>query len=40
MVARDEVERALRKESEELTVPEPLAIAHHLIRAWVEGEVG
>ena len=38
--ARDEVERALRKESEELTVPEPLAIAHHLIRAWVEGEVG
>ena len=37
---RNEVERALRKESEELTVPEPLAIAHHLIRAWVEGEVG
>ena len=37
---RGEVERAMRKESEELTVPEPLAIAHHLIRAWVEGEVG
>ena len=37
---RDEVERALRKESDLLTIPEPLAIAHHLIRAWVEGEVG
>ena len=36
---RDEVERALRKESETLTIPEPLAIAHHLIRAWVTGEV-
>ena len=37
---RDAVERALRKESEVLTIPEPLAIAHHLIRAWVQGEVG
>ncbi len=34
---RDEVRRALDRENPELTVPEPLAIAHHLIRAWVEG---
>ena len=34
---RDEVRRALDRDNPELTIPEPLAIAHHLIRAWVEG---
>ena len=31
---RDVVVRALDGESEELTLPAPLAIAHHIIRAW------
>ena len=37
---RDEVLLALRKESETLAIPESLAIAHHLIKAWATGEVG
>ena len=31
---RDVVVRALDGESSELTLPAPLAIAHHIIRAW------
>ena len=30
----------LRKHPQGLTTPPPVAIAHHLIRAWVEGEIG
>jgi NAD+ diphosphatase len=29
----------MRKHPEGLTTPPPVAIAHHLIRAWVEGEI-
>ena len=36
--ARAEVIRALEGRSAELTVPGPIAIAHHLIRAWAMGE--
>ncbi len=35
---RAEVLRALEGSSEELTVPGPIAIAHHLIKAWATGE--
>jgi NAD+ diphosphatase len=39
--AKDEVVRMLlRKHSQGLTTPPPVAIAHHLIRAWVEDEIG
>ena len=31
---RDEVVKALNGASSELTLPAPLAIAHHIIRAW------
>ena len=34
---REEVLRALNGASEELVVPGPIAIAHHLIRAWASG---
>jgi len=34
--SRDEVRRALAGEYEGLTVPDRVAIAHHLIRAWVD----
>lgn len=36
---RAEVLRALAGESEKLAVPGPIAIAHHLIKAWAYGEV-
>ncbi len=36
---RDEVLRALAGKSEKLAVPGPIAIAHHLIKAWAYGEV-
>ncbi len=36
---RDEVLAALKGENPNLHVPEPIAIAHHLIKAWAEGEV-
>jgi NAD+ diphosphatase len=38
--SRADVLAALRHEHPQLRVPEPIAIAHHLIRAWAEGEVG
>lgn len=34
---RSRVRAALAGESDELIVPPPFAIAHHLIRAWIEG---
>ncbi len=34
---REEVRRALAGASDELALPEPVAIAHHLIREWAEG---
>ena len=36
--SRSEVLLALEGKSERLTVPQPLAIAHHLIKAWATGE--
>lgn len=36
---RDEVLSALKGEHVQLRVPAPIAIAHHLIKAWAEGEV-
>jgi len=33
---RDDARRALARTNPDLTVPEPVAIAHHLIRDWVE----
>jgi NAD+ diphosphatase len=38
-VARDEILAALAGEAVAVKVPGGLAIAHHLIRAWAEGEV-
>jgi NAD+ diphosphatase len=37
--SRDEVLSALNGEHPHLRVPAPVAIAHHLIKAWAEGEV-
>jgi NAD+ diphosphatase len=37
--SRDEVLLALKGENPQLRVPAPIAIAHHLIKAWAEGEV-
>ena len=37
--SRDEVRAALQHENPSLQVPDAIAIAHHLIRAWAEGEV-
>ena len=38
---RDEVVSMLRRQHPQgLTTPPPVAIAHHIIRAWVEGESG
>jgi NAD+ diphosphatase len=37
--SRDEVLLALKGEHPHLHVPAPIAIAHHLIKAWAEGEV-
>ncbi len=36
---RDAVRAALAGKNSELRVPGPIAIAHHLIKAWAEGEV-
>ena len=36
--SRSEVLKALDGRSEELTVPGPIAIAHHLIKAWANGD--
>ena len=36
---REEVLAALAGENPNLRVPDPVAIAHHLIRAWAEGRV-
>ena len=30
----------LRQHAQDLTTPPPMAIAHHIIRAWVDGEIG
>ena len=35
---RAEVLRALAGQSEQLALPGPIAIAHHLIKAWANGE--
>jgi NAD+ diphosphatase len=38
--SRSEVEAMLlRKHPQGLTTPPPVAIAHHIIRAWVEEEI-
>jgi NAD+ diphosphatase len=38
--SKSEVERMLvRKHPDGLTIPPPVAIAHHIIRAWVDDEV-
>ncbi len=37
--SRSEVLLALEGKSEKLTVPAPLAIAHHLIKTWAYGEI-
>ena len=38
---RDEIAAMLlRKHAQGLTTPPPVAIAHHIIRAWIEDEVG
>ena len=36
---RDAVAAALRHEHAALRVPGPIAIAHHLIKAWADGDV-
>ncbi len=38
--SRQEVRLALEERSEILAIPGPTAIAHHLIRAWANGEAG
>jgi NAD+ diphosphatase len=39
--SRAEVESMLlRRHADGLTVPPPVAIAHHIIRAWLDGEIG
>ncbi len=37
--ARDDVRAALANRNPKLRVPGPIAIAHHLIKAWAEGDV-
>jgi NAD+ diphosphatase len=37
--SRADVLSALREEHPHLRVPAPIAIAHHLIKAWAEGAV-
>jgi NAD+ diphosphatase len=37
--SRDEVLAAITGEHPDLRVPAPIAIAHHLIKAWAEGDV-
>jgi NAD+ diphosphatase len=36
--SRDEVASALQGKNENLAVPQPIAIAHHLITAWINGD--
>ena len=36
---RDAVRAALREENPDLRIPAPIAIAHHLIKAWAKGDV-
>jgi NAD+ diphosphatase len=37
--SRDEVaDMLMRRHKDGLTTPPPVAIAHHIMRAWVEGE--
>ena len=36
--SRDEEASAVQGRNDNLTVPQPIAIAHHLITAWVKGE--
>lgn len=36
--SRDEVSDALQGKNENLNVPQPIAIAHHLITAWINGD--
>jgi len=36
---RQEVLQALAGENENLLLPGPVAIAHHLIKTWANGEV-
>ena len=38
--SREEVLLALEERSENLAIPGPMAIAHHLIRAWATGQAG
>ena len=39
--SRDEAaDMLLRRHKDGLTAPPPVAIAHHIVRAWVEGEAG
>ena len=38
--SRDEVSAALQGKNDTLNVPQPIAIAHHLITAWVNGGQG
>ncbi len=37
--SRNDARAALARESSVVKVPGPMAIAHHLIRAWAEGGV-
>ena len=37
--SREEVLSALKNENPDLKVPGPIAIPHHIIKAWAEGEV-
>jgi len=37
--SRDVLREALAGRASEVTLPPPFAVAHHLVRAWVEGEV-
>jgi NAD+ diphosphatase len=39
--SRDEAaDMLLRRHKDGLTAPPPVAIAHHIVRAWVEGGAG
>jgi NAD+ diphosphatase len=37
--SREEVLSALKNENPNLNVPGPIAIAHHIIKAWAEGDI-
>ena len=36
---KQEVLLALKGENTDLLIPGPIAIAHHLIRSWAQGEI-